>query len=118
MCKSKVHAWVKPSLSALCVDSMTRLAGGLVWRVTAKFNALVLSRSGDGGGGAEGQVDAPREVASRAPEARALVSAPEPVGGRAGEQGVEAVGAEGDGDERGGEEGEPGRGRGAGAGHD
>src|SRR4028118_2267479 len=99
MCKSKVHAWVKPSLSALCVNSMTRLAGGLVWRVTPKSNALVLSRSGDGGGGAEGQVDAPREVASGAPKARALVSAPEPVGGRAGEQGVEAVGAEGGADD-------------------
>src|SRR4028119_1047867 len=105
MCESKVHAWVKLSCSALCVNSMTRLAGGLVWRVTAKSNASVLSRSGDGGGGAEGEVDAAREVASRAPEAGALVSAPEPVGGRAGEQGVEAVGAEGDDDERGAEQG-------------
>src|SRR4028119_473158 len=105
MCESKVHAWVKPSCSAFCVNSMTRLAGGFVWRVTAKSNASVLSRSGDGGGGAQGQVDAPREVASRAPEARALVSAPEPVGGRAGEQGVEAVGEEGDDDERGTEQG-------------
>src|SRR4028118_743985 len=105
MCESKVHAWVKPSLSALCVNSMRRLAGGLVWRVTAKSNASVLSRSGDGGGGAQGPVDAPRGVASRAAEARALVSAPEPVGGRAGEQGVEAVGAEGDDDERGAEQG-------------
>src|SRR4028119_1516446 len=87
MCESKVHAWVKPSLSALCVNSMTRLAGGFVWRVTAKSNASVLSRAGDGGDGAEGQVDAPREVASCATEAGALGSAPEPAGGCAGGRG-------------------------------
>src|SRR4028119_281818 len=118
MCESKVHAWVKPSLSALCVNSMTRLAGGFVWRVTAKSNASVLSRAGDGGDGAEGQVDAPREVASRATEAGALVSASDPVGGCAGEQGVEAVSAEGDDDERGAEQGYLRRGRAAGGVHE
>src|SRR4051794_32654212 len=36
MCESNVHACVKPSFSARCVSSTTRLAGGSVWKVTPK----------------------------------------------------------------------------------
>src|SRR4028118_1603611 len=58
-----------------------------------------------GGRAPRARVAARRGGAAGPPKARALVSAPEPVGGRAGEQGVEAVGAEGDDDERGAEQG-------------
>src|SRR5919112_3656242 len=53
MCESKVHACVKPSRSAFCVNSTTRQAGGSVWKVTPKFMlfSLVLSGTRDGGRG-------------------------------------------------------------------
>src|SRR5215212_9581929 len=59
MCESKVHACVKPSRSALRVNSMTRQAGGSGWKVTPKsmLFSLVLSGTRDGGLGARGKVD-------------------------------------------------------------
>src|ERR687893_854759 len=106
MCESKVHACVNPSCSALCVSSMTRLAGGLVWSVTPKFmsSLLILARARDGGGGAEGQVDPPRYVAPHPPEARARAPPLQPVCGRPASERVQAVGEQTEDGERGAED--------------
>src|SRR5215217_7413523 len=104
MCESKVHAYPKPRSSALFVSSMTRLAGGLVCSVTPKSmpSSLIFPRGR--GHGTQGYQDAARDIPLSPPEGRALHLAPQPAASRAGEQGVEAVRAQGEDHERGAEE--------------
>src|SRR5215210_2679202 len=111
MCESKVQAYPKPRSSALFVSSTTRLAGGLVWSVTPKSmpSSLVFPRGR--GHGAEGYQDTARDEPLPPPEGRALHPAPQPAAGRAREQGVEAVRAQGEDYERGAEQQDLGPGR-------